>query len=269
MNRIGALIPIRLGSSRLPGKALLPIVSRPAVHHLLDRCFASRYLVPEHVIVCTTTDPTDDPLVPIVESTGARIFRGARDDLIDRLHQAAEAHGLDVIVEVDGDDVCTDSLYIDLCIEKLLAVPELDVVFGEGLPLGVSARVLRAKALKAVYENYKPGKNDTGFMYYLTRSGMFSVDTVKPLSAAHVNTSARLTLDYDEDLAFFTAIFERLYQPGRVFGVEDICRLLAQEPALLNLNVGLDEKYWERTRELVNEGAMEIKTPNGIRKIEG
>jgi spore coat polysaccharide biosynthesis protein SpsF len=269
MNRIGALIPIRLGSSRLPGKALMPIVGRPAVHHLLDRCFASRYLAPERVIVCTTTDPSDDPLVPVVESTGARVFRGARDDLIDRLHKASVAHGLDTIIEVDGDDICTDPLYMDLCTERLLGNPALDVVFGDGLPLGLSARVMRANALNTVHENYKPGKNDTGFMYYLTRSGMFSLDKVQPLSDAHVNTSARLTLDYDEDLAFFTAIFERLYQPGQVFGVEDICCLLAQEPALLKLNAGLDEKYWERTRELVNEGAMEIRTPNGIRKIEG
>ncbi len=269
MTRIGALIPIRLGSSRLPGKALLPIVGRPGVHHLLDRCFASRYLSPDRVIVCTTTDPDDDPLVDVVESTGAHVFRGSRDDLVDRLYRAAEAYKLDVILQVDGDDICTDTLYMDLCTEKLLADPALDVVYGDGLPLGLSTRVVRTSAFKKVFENYKPGKNDTGFMYYLTRSGLFSVETIVPKSPAHINQKARLTLDYDEDLAFFRAIFERLYQPGKVFGVEDICRLLEREPQLLQLNAGLDEKYWERTRELVNEEAMEIRTAGGILKIEG
>lgn len=269
MTLIGALIPIRLPSSRLPAKALKPIAGRPAVHHLLDRCFASRHLVPERVIVCTTTDAEDDPLVPVVEQTSARVFRGSRDDLIERLHHAASQHQLDVILQVDGDDICTDTLYMDLCADRLLADPRLDVVYGDGLPLGLSTRVVRAKAFRKVFDSYKPGKNDTGFMYYLTRSGLFNVATVTPNSQEHTHATARLTLDYEEDLAFFRAIFDRLYQPGRVFGVAEICALLKAEPALLEINAGLDEKYWERTRELVNEEFLEIRTAQGVKRIEG
>jgi spore coat polysaccharide biosynthesis protein SpsF len=267
--RIGALIPIRLASSRLPGKALSTICGRPAVHHLLDRCFASRYLAPDRVTVCTTTDAEDDPLVPVVEAAGARVFRGSRDDLVDRLYHAARDARLDVILQVDGDDICTDTFYMDLCTEKLLADSSLDVVYGDGLPLGLSTRVVRTSALERVFRNYRPGKNDTGFMYYLTRSGLFNVATVKPVSLAHVHDEARLTLDYDEDLAFFRAIFERLHRNSTVFGVAEICDLLRREPGLLALNRGLDEKYWERTRELVQEEALEIRTADGMRRIEG
>jgi len=269
MNKIGVLIPIRLPSSRLPGKALKTILGRPVVHHLLDRCFASKYLSPERVVVCTTTDPEDDALVPVVESTGAKIFRGSRDDLIDRLYRAAEYHQLDVILQVDGDDICTDTQYMDLCTEKLLADGKLDVVYGDGLPLGLSTRVVRTNAFKKVFETYKPGKNDTGFMYYLTRSGIFDVDVVKPISPKHAHAGLRLTLDYDEDMAFFTAVFEALYRPGEVFGVEDIVALVNRRPELLDINAGLDEKYWERTRDLIEEEAMEIQTPEGVKRILG
>ncbi len=207
--------------------------------------------------------------MPVVEQTGARIFRGSRDDLVERLHLAACEHRLDVILQVDGDDICTDTLYMDLCTDRLLADPGLDVVYGEGLPLGLSTRVVRSSAFRKVFESYKPGKNDTGFMYYLTRSGLFSVATVTPVSTDHEHASVRLTLDYEEDLAFFRAIFERLYRPGQIFGVTEICALLKREPGLLKINAGLDEKYWERTRELVNEELLEIRTPNGMRRIEG
>ena len=267
--KIGALIPIRLPSSRLPGKALKPILGRPVVHHLLDRCFASRYLEPENVVVCTTTDRDDDPLVPVVESTGARVFRGSRDDLVDRLYKASVEHAMDVIVQVDGDDICTDTLYMDLCTEKLLGDATLDVVYGDGLPLGVAARVVRTRAFRKVYESYKPGKNDTGFFYYLTRSGLFKVDTVPPVSPQHEHPGIRLTLDYEEDLAFFTAIFKELYKPGQVFGVEQIVDLVKRQPQLLEINAGLDEKYWERTRNLVDDEALEIATPQGVKRIEG
>ncbi len=269
MTSIGALIPVRLASSRLQGKALKPLVGRPAIHHLLDRCFASRYLSPERVVVCTTTDPQDDPLVPVVESTGAKLFRGSRDDLVDRLYRAADAHQLEVILQVDGDDVCTDTFYMDLCTDRLLADQTLDVVYGDGLPLGVSTRVIRGRAFKKVFENYRPGKNDTGCMWYFTRSGLFEVETVRPVSAEHVHPTIRLTLDYPEDLAFFTAVFEALYRPGRVFGVEAIVALVAQRPDLLKINAGLDEKYWARTRDLIQEEALEIRTPEGVVRIEG
>lgn len=266
MTSIGTLIPIRLGSSRLPQKALRKIAGRPAVHHLLDRCFASRYAT--QVIVCTTNEQTDDALVPVVEERGASVFRGHKDDLIDRLYHAAATYGLDVILQVDGDDICTDTTYMDLCTERLLATGA-DVVYAEGLPLGLSTRVVRAAALRAVFNSYVPGRNDTGFMYYLTRSGMFSVETIHPISDDHVHPTARLTLDYEEDLAFFRAIFDRLYKPNAVFEVGEICRLLRSEPELLALNSGLDERYWERTRDLVSDQAMRIRAPGGMRTIKG
>lgn len=267
--RIGALIPIRLASSRLPGKALAEICGRPAVEHLLDRCAASRHLSRDRVVVCTTYEPADDALVSVVEAAGVQIFRGSTDDLIDRLYHAAAANGFDLIIQVDGDDICADPEYMDLCIDSLRQDEHLDVAYADGLPLGLSTKAIRMRALAKVFETYRPGRNDTGFSYYLTRSGMFSVETLGPLSPAHVHTTARLTLDYDEDLAFFRAIFEELYRPDAVFGVADIVALLIRRPELLRLNAGLSEKYWERTRALVSEQALEIRTPDGVRRIEG
>ena len=264
---IGALIPIRLSSSRLPGKAIKPILGRPAVHHLLDRCFASRYLSPESVIVCTTNSVEDDALVSLVESTGARIYRGNRDDLVDRLYQAMKANSFDLILQVDGDDICADTYYMDLCIKRLLSDDRLDVVYGDGLPLGISTKVVRGSAFKKVFEAYKPGKNDTGFMYYFTRSGIFNVGVVQPVSPKHTHKSLRLTLDYKEDMVFFRAIFEILYRPGKIFGVEEIVTLVNKRPELLEINTGLDEKYMQRTRDLVEEAALEIQTANGVKYI--
>ncbi len=75
--KIGALVPVRLSSQRMPGKALMPIMGRPAILHLLDRLFASRYLRPRDVILCTTNDKSDDPLTSVAESVGARVFQGS------------------------------------------------------------------------------------------------------------------------------------------------------------------------------------------------
>ena len=170
--KVGALVPVRLGSERLPKKALLPIVGRPMITHLLDRLFSSRYLTPDRVVVCTTEEESDDPLVPVVEATGARVFRGSRDNIIDRFYHAMEVGEFDAVVQADGDDPCTDTLYMDLCMDRLLADKSLGIVVAEGLPLGLASKAIRASAIQTVWEHHLTEQNDTGFILYFTRTGL-------------------------------------------------------------------------------------------------
>lgn len=264
--RIGALIPVRLASERLPGKALLPIAGRPAIAHLLERTFRSRHLAPERVVVCTTTDASDDALVPVVEEMGARVFRGSRDDIIDRFHRAVQAHGFDAVIQADGDDPCTDTGYMDLCMDLLLENESLGIVVAEGLPLGLACKAFRASALRTVWERHATERNDTGFIYYFTRSGLCEVGKVRPPSAAHEHAEARLTLDYPEDLELFREIFAELYREGEApFGVTEIVALLRRRPELLSINGSLGEGYWRRTRELAR---LAFHTEAGIREVE-
>ena len=247
--RIGALIPIRLASERLPGKALRELGGRPVVHHLLDRLFASRHLSPERVVVCTTEDASDDALVPAVESLGARVFRGSRDDLVDRLWRAIEAEGFDAVIEVDGDDPFVDVTFIDRALDALLADREADVVLTEGLPLGMGSKALRRGAVERIWGLHRSERNDTGFMYYFTRTGLCRVARVEA-SPAERHETARVTLDYPEDLAFFEAVWRELSPTNPRFGARELSGLLANRPDLLAINGGLSERYWARTKEL-------------------
>ena len=263
--RIGALVPVRLGSERLPGKALLPIADRPVIAHLLDRVLASRHLSPDRVVVCTTREASDDPLVEAVRGTGAQVFRGSRDNILDRFAGAVEAFGFDAVVEADGDDPCVDPGYMDRCLDALLADESLGVVTVQGLPLGLSSNALRASALRTVREHCLTEQNDTGFMYYFTRTGLCRHATLSPVSEAHRHDAARLTLDYPEDLDFLRALFGELYVPGEVFGVEAIVGLLRRRPDLLAINEGLNERFWERTRE---KAKLEYRRDGVVRRIE-
>lgn len=262
--RIGALVPVRLSSQRMPGKALMPIVGRPAILHLLDRLFASRYLTPHDVVLCTTTDKSDDPLISISESVGARVFRGSRDNIIDRFYSAVAEYEFDAVIQADGDDPCSDTTYMDLSMKQLLADPEIDIVVPEGLPLGLGSKAIRASAIRTVWNNHLTQQNDTGFIYYFTRTDLCKPARVTPLRPEHVHESARLTLDYPEDLAFFEALFSELYQPGTVFGIDEIVSLLRRRPELLEINSIVDEQYWKRTYELAQ---LEYRMDGKILKI--
>ncbi len=248
--QIGAFIPVRLGSERLPRKHLQLIQGRPVLQHLLDRVFASKYIDATNVIVCTTCESEDDQLQAIVEKSGARLFRGERDDIIKRFYDALQKYPLDIIAEIDGDDPCIDTLYLDRCIEEIMKDVSLDIVLPVGLPTGVASKVFTKHALQHVYQIYGTTKNDTGFMWYFTKTGICKVLEISPESIDHIDDNIRLTLDYPEDLKFFRELFARLYQPGKIFNVRDIVALCKSEPALIKINAGVQKKFVERTQQL-------------------
>jgi spore coat polysaccharide biosynthesis protein SpsF len=250
--KIGALIPIRLASERLPGKALMSIAGRPAVLHLLERLFASRYLTPERVVVCTTEEASDDRLVPVVEASGARVFRGSRDDIIDRFHRATEQYGFDAVLQVDGDDPFTDTLYMDFCMDHLLAHEELDLVRSEGLPLGLNSKAIRARAIRRVREHRISEKNDHGFILLFTETGLCSTAALTPVTPAHQHPTARVTLDYPEDLAFFNALHAAAARLHPRFTVAEIVAALRADPALIGINTHLNTAYQQRTEALLD-----------------
>jgi len=245
--KIGALVPIRLASERLPGKALKHIAGRPAVVHLLDRIFASRYVAPENVVVCTTQERSDDPLVPVVEATGAQVYRGSTDDIIDRFAGAVSTYDFDAVLQADGDDPFTDTGYMDRCMEHLLANETVDVVLSEGLPIGLNSKAIRARAIRRVREHRVSEKNDHGFILLFTATGLCSTYTIQPISAAHRHPTARLTLDYEDDLTFFNALHTAATARNSPFDVGDIVATLEKMPHLVAINAHLNEEYQERT----------------------
>ncbi len=265
--KIGAIIPIRLASERLPKKAIKDICGKPIVHHLLDRAFDSKYLEKENVIVCTTEESSDDELVDVVEAYGANIYRGSTDDLLKRFDNAIDDYGFDYIIQIDGDDICAEPQYMDLTMDKLLSDVSLDTVSAKGLPLGISTKSFSKRAMKKVIEKYRSTKNDTGFGSYFTEPAICNHVAIEPISENHVLDRIRLTLDYQEDFDFFNAIYTELYVEGEVFHLEDILNLVREKPEIIEMNYFLQEEYLERWHSKQNffysDGGEDLKKLDG------
>ncbi|HMS72507.1 MAG TPA: hypothetical protein PKB03_05685 [Baekduia sp.] len=250
--RIGAVIPARSTSERLPGKQLADLGGRPVIVRMIERLAMSPHLSLDQVVLCTTEDATDDELAAVAAAAGASVFRGDRDDLIRRLGDAVDEHRLDIVVEADGDDPFIDVAYVDLAIERLLAQPQVDVVLPPELPLGMAAKVVRGSAFQRVRESYRSTRNDTGFMYFFTRTGLFAVEAVAPIAGSDVRPDIRLTLDYEEDLALLRAVFAELGGSIAPFATSDVVELMERRPELLELNAHVADEYWARTEDLVD-----------------
>src|SRR5215217_2246118 len=236
--KIAVFIPVRLDSTRLPRKALLDIEGQPAIVHLIERLKLASS--PHDVVLCTSTEATDDALVKIAESCKIRLCRGSKEDLLKRYAQAVAENGVDLIVNVDGDDILVDPEQVDQVAESLLAT-SADIVKCEGLPFGAAPLGVRAEALVRVVAAKPDDDTATGWSRFFTDSREFKIETLVLDDPELRHPDIRMTLDYDEDYQFFKAVFRELTQPVRL---RDAIRLIRARPDIREINAGLEERYW-------------------------
>ena len=111
-------VQARLGSKRLPGKVLKPLLGKPMLQHIMERLQGSKY-VTESVIIAPMKDFTDiAAAVP-----GYKILADGKlkdSDLVGRYWRAAVSFGADIVVRVCADNPCVDIKNIDQLIKFYL-----------------------------------------------------------------------------------------------------------------------------------------------------
>ena len=112
---IVAIIPARLESSRLPGKALLDIHGLPMVVHVYKRCMLAERL--DDVYVATD----NEDIRKVVEGYGGKVIMTSSDHETgtDRIAEAASQLDVDIVVNVQGDEALVNPHYIDKVVEAI------------------------------------------------------------------------------------------------------------------------------------------------------
>jgi 3-deoxy-manno-octulosonate cytidylyltransferase (CMP-KDO synthetase) len=120
---VGA-IPARYGSTRLPGKPLLPIAGRPMIEHVYTRVAQARGI--DRVVVLTD----DERIARAVEAFGGEWEMTPADCAsgTDRIAWAARHWNAAAIINIQGDEPLIDPEEISRIAEHLAANPEDSVV---------------------------------------------------------------------------------------------------------------------------------------------
>ncbi len=121
--KIVAIIPARIESSRLPRKALVDILGLPMIVHVLKRCLLAKSL--NDVYVATDSDE----IRKVVESYGGKvIMTSSRHQTgTDRIAEAAEQIDAEIVVNVQGDEALVNPQYIDKAVSELHKNPDINV----------------------------------------------------------------------------------------------------------------------------------------------
>jgi spore coat polysaccharide biosynthesis protein SpsF len=214
--------------------------------------------------VCTTKEPNDDVLAETIEAYGGSVYRGSTDDIIERFYMAMSEYGFDAVLQADGDDILSDTYYMEQTMNLLLDDPSLDIVTCKELPFGIASKSFTSQAMEKVYKHYQTCENDTGFNYFFTKTGLCSEGVVYPAKPDHKMDEVRLTLDYPVDLEVFTKIFEALYVEGEVFNLDGLLGFLRNNPEIVKINANLEQQYWSRFN---NKAKLKYKDKDGTIKF--
>ncbi|MCL6089175.1 MAG: NTP transferase domain-containing protein [Candidatus Marsarchaeota archaeon] len=246
---IDVFLTCRTGSTRLPNKAMLPILGQPAISRLIERIKRAKKV--RRIILCTTTLPADDVLEELASSHGLATFRGSVEDVLARYLGAAEKFDTDFIITVDGDDLFCDPMFIDK-MARQAAGGKYDFIQYKGLPYGTYPYGMKTSALRKVCE-IKGEEDTSGWGKYFTKTGCRPSKTIEVLSARLRHPEYRLTLDYEQDFKLAEEIYARLYPKNPAFGVGEVFDLLAREPALVKINaaqVGVYSRHFKKYSRL-------------------
>lgn len=240
--KTGFLITARLKSTRLPMKLLLEVEGRPIFSHMIDRLKLTRRC--DQIIICTSTNPQDDPLEEIAAAEGVACFRGDEDDVVKRNSEAATAFDLDYILSITADCPFTDPVYADRIVSEFEETGA-DFIRATALPHGAYSYGLKPSALRKILE-IKDEIDTEVWGRYLTDVDVFKVQDLEITNPRHRQPELRMTLDYPEDLEFFRAVFAQLHKPGSVFSLDEILDFLNSHPEVVAINNHREVDYLKR-----------------------
>jgi len=264
--KVVVVVQARLGSSRLPGKVLLPLAGAPLLQRMLERVLAARE--PDEVVVATTRAPGDEPVRELGRRLGLRVVSGHESDLLERHRDAAILSGADVIVKVPSDCPLIEPAVIDRVIATYRAVTE-SVDFVTNLhpptwPDGNDVEVMPRDVLEIAWrEARRPFEREHTTPFIWDQPQRFRVLNVQSDLGRDLSQSHRFTIDYAEDYALIERVYAALWSVERpIFSLADILDLLGHNPDWLALNARWTGHSWHLGH--LGELATVAARPNGL-----
>jgi spore coat polysaccharide biosynthesis protein SpsF len=238
-----AIIQARMGSTRLPGKVMKDILGKPMLWYVVER--TKKAITLNEVVVATTIDPSDDPIVNFCKLQGYCSSRGSVQDVLDRYYQAAIANHADVIVRITSDCPLVDPALIDMTVKALLenkvdfAADRLPPPFTRTFPIGLDVEVCTFAALEKAWQEATDLHEREHVMPYLyDKEGRFNVWQVNnPVDYGKL----RWTVDTPSDLELVRKVFAHF--SGRIdFSWLDVLDLSKKSPEMFKTNEGVVQK---------------------------
>lgn len=240
--KIVSTVEARMTSSRLPGKVLLEANGKPMLEHLVRRLKSVPSI--DEIVLATTVNSNDDPLVDFAKKVGISYYRGSEEDVMARVIGAAESVSADLIVEITGDCPIIDPQIIEQSIRiykenKALYVGNAHV---RSYPDGMDTQVFSLSTLQKS-ASMTQDRLDREHVTLHIRNHPEIFSTIHLVAPPEIHwPELGLTLDEKADYELLKRIIEHFGEKQSLFSCTDVVRLLRNNSDWLELNKHVQRK---------------------------
>jgi spore coat polysaccharide biosynthesis protein SpsF len=242
-----ALLAVRTGSSRLPAKALMPILGKPMLERMLDR--VSRAKRVDQIVIATTHLDEDDPIEELAHGVGASCYRGPVDDVLGRMAGAVTQTGVDRVVELLGDNPLVHSDIIDeVCdffetgafdyaVNVTREQPHAPASAAR-FPIGVRVEVYTpAVIIRCAQEADDPRNREHSTSYIGEHPDRFKLGYFEAKGgwAALNRPNYTFAVNYQQNFDLVERIFSTCYPQDTNFSLHAVMRALRDQPSLTSM----------------------------------
>lgn len=204
--RTGIFVQVRLGSTRLPQKAVLPLPGGNIIQHVM-RSLAG---VPAEARALLTDAGSAKTLLPFADAEGYAVFIGPELDVLARYCMACREYGVSRVVRATGDNPLTSAALA----RKILSLHTrrgADLSHYLGCPWGTGIEAVEAAALFAAEnDSSAPEEREHITTFHYRHPERFTI--LEPRAPVRERLAdARVTVDTKEDYERVKSIFEALY----------------------------------------------------------
>lgn len=240
------IVQARMTSTRLPGKVMKRVLGKPLLEYQLERL--QRVKLADEIVIATTTNQTDEPIVELCNSLSVACFRGSEDDVLSRYYGAATAHKADLVVRVTSDCPLIDpqviDTVIDYCLQNQSHYDYVSNSLERTYPRGMDTEVFSFSTLQQAFgeATAQPDREHvTPFIYrqparYRLGHVIYSEDC----------SHHRWTVDTPEDFELIQKIIEAIYPRKPNFTLEDCLSLLKKHPEWYIINSHVSQKNYDK-----------------------
>lgn len=249
--KTGCIVQARMTSSRLPGKVLRTLDYKNGISVLgsvIERLRACRTL--DQVIIATTINEEDDPLVEYAKREGIAFYRGSENDVLERFYGAATEFELDNIVRITSDCPFIDPDVIDELTEMFIrgGYQYASNCIRRTYPHGLDCEILTYDVLRWMHENTEDKFYREHVTSYITsHQDEFSIGSLTLDDEDY--SDVRITVDTINDYTLSCLIAELIKDEKDRMSFRTVLKCFEEHPYISFINADIVQKKRYDTAE--------------------
>ncbi len=241
------VIQARMTSTRLPGKVLMEVAGRPMLAQQIRRLQGCAAV--DEIVIATTTNDTDNPIVELARHEGVGWFRGSEHDVLARYVGAARESQADVVVRVTADCPLIDPQVTDDVISALVNhADECDYasnILERTYPRGLDVEAFFGDTLRRI-DRLAQSPAAREHVTVLLRSERPALFLRRSVVDSQNNADLRWTVDTNTDLQLVRTLYEVLGMGMHVVPYPTVLTYVRGHPQLARLNAEVET--WDPLR---------------------